>query len=284
MFRVYKEHIFENNIELKYCGKCSNYLELILFRKCKSNWDGLACNCTPCNKKDYKENKEKILQKCQEYRQKHLGEDDNTISKEQYKKYRDRILKYQKNYYQEHKDKILARTSTYSKAHPEQGRSYRKKHPEVGVLSSKKFRKNCPDLAREIGRRAAKKYYFSVKSDPMVKLNRAMSGGMWRSLKKNKNGCHWEDLAPGYTQFDLREYLENLFENWMDWTNQGNRIGCWEIDHIKPIAAFNITSAECEDFKECWALSNLRPLAWKENRDKSSWYEGVRYKNDKLPK
>ena len=34
----------------------------------------------------------------------------------------------------------------------------------------------------------------------------------------------------------------------------------WHIDHITPQSAFNITSAECEDFQKCWALENLQPL------------------------
>lgn len=43
-----------------------------------------------------------------------------------------------------------------------------------------------------------------------------------------------------------------------------------QIDHILPIASFNIVSAECEDFKKCWNISNLRPLCALENIQKGS--------------
>ena len=34
----------------------------------------------------------------------------------------------------------------------------------------------------------------------------------------------------------------------------------WQLDHIKPISSFSHTSMEDEGFKECWGLSNLRPV------------------------
>ena len=51
----------------------------------------------------------------------------------------------------------------------------------------------------------------------------------------------------------------------MDWGNYGAGKYCWNIDHIKPIDSFNFTSYDDEEFKQCWALSNLRPLCAIEN-------------------
>jgi len=34
----------------------------------------------------------------------------------------------------------------------------------------------------------------------------------------------------------------------------------WHIDHIIPKVVFNFKKPEDEDFKRCWAMSNLRPL------------------------
>ena len=42
------------------------------------------------------------------------------------------------------------------------------------------------------------------------------------------------------------------------------------IDHVIPKSHFNIISAECEDFKKCWALSNLQPLLAKDNLRKNN--------------
>ena len=45
----------------------------------------------------------------------------------------------------------------------------------------------------------------------------------------------------------------------MSWDNYGP---VWHVDHIIPVKSFSFESAECPDFKACWALTNLRPL-WK---------------------
>ena len=47
------------------------------------------------------------------------------------------------------------------------------------------------------------------------------------------------------------------------------------IDHIVPVAAFSITSLDCDDFKRCWSLSNLRPLWAADNRAKGSKLEVI---------
>lgn len=60
----------------------------------------------------------------------------------------------------------------------------------------------------------------------------------------------------GYSIAELRQHLENQFTDGMNWDEfmEGNI----HIDHIIPMAAFNM---RCEDdFKRCWALSNLQPL------------------------
>ena len=48
------------------------------------------------------------------------------------------------------------------------------------------------------------------------------------SKKEDKNGKHWEDLV-GYTLKDLQLHLEQQFDEYMTWENQGSY---WHIDHI----------------------------------------------------
>ena len=55
----------------------------------------------------------------------------------------------------------------------------------------------------------------------------------------------------------------------MIWGNYGD----WHIDHKIPISAFNFTKPEHEDFKRCWALSNLQPLWAKDNISKNAKLE-----------
>mgnify|MGYP001573329522 CR=1 FL=1 len=101
------------------------------------------------------------------------------------------------------------------------------------------------------------------------KLNKNISIAIYRSLKDNKNGRHWEQLV-GWTLDELKIHLERQFRGSMGWINYGE----WEIDHRIPISAFNFDCSDHIDFRRCWALSNLQPLWAKENLSK----------NDKLNK
>jgi len=49
----------------------------------------------------------------------------------------------------------------------------------------------------------------------------------------------------------------------MNWGNHGSY---WHIDHIRPHSEFKYFSMEDEAFKECWALTNLRPLEAEQNK------------------
>lgn len=79
--------------------------------------------------------------------------------------------------------------------------------------------------------------------------------------KAHKNGSFVKKV--GYTMDELKAHIESQFEDWMTWENYGpydpNR-RTWQLDHIKPASDFYYTSMDDEAFKECWALSNLRPL------------------------
>lgn len=104
--------------------------------------------------------------------------------------------------------------------------------------------------------------------DPVYKLRMRLSSEISRALKGKRGRSTWWQAACGYTVAALRAHLEGQFTSGMTWENHGT---AWEIDHIKPIAAFdNIVSIECEDFKAAWALSNLRPLPKHINREKGA--------------
>ena len=90
---------------------------------------------------------------------------------------------------------------------------------------------------------------------------------MGKSLRGKKGGLHWETLVH-YIMQNLMEYLESLFEPWMNWKNYGSEIGRWSVDHIVPISSFCFSSYKDEEFHKCWALDNLRALWFWENRSK----------------
>jgi len=69
----------------------------------------------------------------------------------------------------------------------------------------------------------------------------------------------------GCTNKELKEIIEKQFTPQMNWGNYG--VFGWHIDHIIPLAAFDLTK---EEHKQV-ALhhSNLRPLWWEKNISKA---------------
>ena len=97
-------------------------------------------------------------------------------------------------------------------------------------------------------------------------LENRVRNAVWRSLNGCKNSRTFALL--GYSRQDLAAALEKKFLPGMAWSNFGQ----WHIDHERPISSFNITSADCEDFKKCWSLSNLQPLWATDNIKKGNRY------------
>jgi hypothetical protein len=110
-----------------------------------------------------------------------------------------------------------------------------------------------------------------LKTMPHLRVNVNVSRNIHHSLKKFKNGNHWENLV-GYTLKDLIKHIESKFKDGMTWKNYGK--GGWHIDHVIPKSHFNITDGFCDDFKKCWSLNNLQPLWEGENCKKGNRFIG----------
>lgn len=121
--------------------------------------------------------------------------------------------------------------------------------------------------------RVRKNTYARRLNDPAFKLKENISANIRSCIKKN-----YQPLAKNlpYTIQELKLHLEKQFEPWMNWYNYGTyRVDIWDdndtttwtwqIDHIIPHSKFHYTSMEDVEFKECWALSNLRPYSAKQN-------------------
>jgi len=62
----------------------------------------------------------------------------------------------------------------------------------------------------------------------------------------------------GCTIAELKNHLENQFTHGMTWFNYGHGTGKWNVDHIKPCAAFDLSDREQQLL--CFHFSNLQPL------------------------
>jgi hypothetical protein len=102
------------------------------------------------------------------------------------------------------------------------------------------------------------------KEDPIFRIRENISNAILKALKKGKTDKAGQSILQylGYTIPQLKEYLQSLFDINMNWQNYGKY---WHIDHIIPQSDLPYTSMQDENFKKCWALSNLRPLEAKQN-------------------
>jgi DNA-binding transcriptional MerR regulator len=109
------------------------------------------------------------------------------------------------------------------------------------------------------------------------KLAHSVSGVIRNTLfKKNLKKDNKTFKALNYTPQQLKEHIESLFESWMNWENWGlynkdtwndndQSTWVWNIDHKIPKSMFDYSSLSDQNFKDCWALSNLRPYSAKQN-------------------
>ena len=122
-------------------------------------------------------------------------------------------------------------------------------------------------------------------SKPQNKLAARYRSEMWRILKDlNEDKAKPTFDILGYSYTELTHHIEEGFTKskwygyeWVEDTNKYSweNIGKWHIDHIRPVASFNFTTTESEDFKKCWALSNLQPLWATDNMSKGDKWDGV---------
>jgi len=103
------------------------------------------------------------------------------------------------------------------------------------------------------------------KADVRFRLRRNLRERLRQAIKGNfKTGSAVADL--GCSIPELKLHLENQFQPGMSWENYGE----WHIDHIRPLASFDL--ADREQFLQACHFSNLQPLWEEDNRKKADKY------------
>jgi hypothetical protein len=214
--------------------------------------------------------------------QKQYREKNKEYFKQHKKRWRQENKEKLKKYYQENRENIVLRKKVYYQKHREENieyaRKYRginkdiiKQHGKQYEIDNKEKRKEKNRKWRENNPEYYKQWSAKRrKTDLKYNLNRKISKGIYKSLKANKEGRHWEFLV-GYALNELIKHLKKTMPKGYKWSDYLN--GDLHIDHIIPISVFNFDSPENPDFKNCWALENLRLLPASENllkRDKIS--------------
>jgi HNH endonuclease. len=154
-------------------------------------------------------------------------------------------LNYQRQYRKDHSEHLKRYIKAWNIVNKEKLIKYRKENRTKRQEHQRQWR-DQNGRAKELDKR---------KNSVSYRLHNTLSKNLSRSLKTGKGGRKTFDLL-GFNVDQLRSHLEKQFESGMSWENYGE----WHIDHIIPVKAFNFERTEDFDFKQCWALKNLRPL------------------------
>lgn len=263
---------------MKICSKCKVEKDSDCFSKGKRFKNGLRSTCKDCAKVYRESNKTKIA----------------LSKKSHYEINKNDILQYQKDYYQNNRANIIAVQQEYRKSNKPKISLQNSKYYEENKVSidlrNKEYYKNNKEkiiatqkeyyeLHKETIVLYRREYYKNRgQNDLLFKIRRRVSSQVWYYLIKNgsnKNGQSILTFLP-YSIRELKEHLEKQFEPWMTWENYGSYVikdwddseqstWKWQIDHIIPHSQFKYSSMEDQGFRDCWALSNLRPYSAKQN-------------------
>lgn len=164
-----------------------------------------------------------------------------------YKNNKEKIKLTTQIWYQNNKEKHKTHTYNYQLTNPEKKKQYQNKWKNKNKEYFKKWR------------------YEKYHNDPNFKLRIILGNRLNEILRKNntyKNSNITQLL--GCSLEELKKHLEKQFNSSMSWDNHGI---FWEVDHIKPCAAFDLTNLE--EQKQCFHYTNLQPLSKSNNRKKS---------------
>lgn len=105
---------------------------------------------------------------------------------------------------------------------------------------------------------------LQLKTNIQLKISEALRRRLYMAMKRNsKSGSAVRDL--GCTIDELKLHLERQFDARMHWGNCGEY---WHIDHITPLASFDLTDRE--QFLRAVHWTNLQPLEKIENIKKGA--------------
>lgn len=258
-------------METKRCSRCKEFKTLGEFCKHKGQKDGLNSWCRKCYSESskakralnpkkpkqtkeekkaykanwYKANRARIRAKARE----EYWDDPEAARKrgrETYLRYREHVLEYQFQYHQENIEKVA---------------EYHRKY----------LRENRDKINQYTMNRYYNDVNFRIAMNLRSRINAALKGKSKLLHSVELIGCSIEQLE---------KYIESMFAVEMSWDNYGSY---WEVDHIIPCAAFDLS--QLEEQKRCFHWTNLQPLEAVENNRKNDFLpDGTRARKHRVKK
>lgn len=176
------------------------------------------------------------------------------------KLYREAMKEHIKNknkaYYNANKQAILEKNREYRDDNKDKIYVQRKEYREKNQEHIKNKSKEYLPIRKE-------KIKIKRKVDKGFQLTELLRTRMHKALKTNCNSGTVKKYMNCDTE-TLKAWLEFQFDDTMNWNNLG---AYWEVDHILPIAQFELDKED--DRTICFNWTNLQPLAKNENKWKS---------------
>jgi len=215
--------------------------------------------------KDYYEtNKEKLKEQSKVYWE--VNKDKRKVQMKAYRETnKEKAKAYQKTYCESNKDKLKIVNKNWNENNKDKRKEYSKVYWEVNkdkiIVKTKVYREANKDKIK-----LKKKAYCKNKrkTDIQFRLSCNLRSRLKSAIKGNfKAGSAVKDL--GCTVEQLKQYLESKFSPGMTWDNW--TVDGWHIDHIKPLASFDLTDRN--QLLEACHYTNLQPLWAKDNLSKN---------------
>ena len=114
-----------------------------------------------------------------------------------------------------------------------------KEHKPIKEFNTKsKQRNGCKECAKEYRRinylpNEILKQRERYKTDPVYKLDSICRTYIYGALKGKPKTRRTKEII-GVESFELKQYIEDRFEDWMSWDNWGIGEGMWQVQHIIP--------------------------------------------------
>ena len=140
-------------------------------------------------------------------------------------------------------------------------RNRRKEDPEGHKNRVNAYRNANREEIREKNRIYQRKW----KQNPVNRAVHNMRSRLVDCITKGTKSASTMELL-GCSSEDFMKHISSQFTEGMTWSNYGE----WHIDHIKPVASFDMSLPE--DQRKCFHYSNLQPLWSEDNWHKSSNY------------
>jgi hypothetical protein len=161
---------------------------------------------------------------------------------------------YNKKWKEDNKEKISAYNKEYAQKNAQTIKANKKNWNLKNAEQVKENKKNWIKKNKESVTTYNRLYTESkYKNDPIFKLKMIERTRILVGLKGKRKHTSTPKLL-GCNFAELKIHLEKQFKDGMKWSN----MGLWHIDHIKPLASFDLTDEEQQ--KQAFHYTNQQPL------------------------